>query len=588
VPKILRMAQSTVTARRLPALAGGVRSAPACWAFISAGAVAIGIYFLLPPDAQSVYFVAVGLASVAAIYLGARVNLAPGDRLPWNLFALGLLGQVAGDAIFAVYEISLDREPPAPSIADVFYLGSYPLLAVGILVLLRKLGGQTSRAAILDTVIIFCGVALLQWVFFIDPYNHRYFGTETARLVAMAYPAVDVLLLVALTQLLVGPGGRTTAYRLLLASVTLWVVADEIYGLNYDTYVGGDPVDALWLASYVIWAGAALSPSMGRIAQPERRALPRLTVTRLLLLAAALLAAPVTLIVERASHHRVHAYVLGVGGAVLASLVLLRLAGLVRAVERARRAERVSRREAEQAQQLLTYQNEQLVELDRLKDEFVSSVSHELRTPLTSISGYVELLLENEQDAEKRDHLAIVDRNAQRLLGLVSDLLFTARLQDGRLELEHERVDLGELVTQTVASARPRAESADVTLTVDAAAVAPIDGEPVRLAQLLDNLVSNAIKFTPVGGSVVVRLSQRDGLVCVEVSDTGIGIPEEERERLFQRFFRSQTALERQIQGTGLGLYISKAIVESHGGRIGVRSGEAGGTTFFVELPAAV
>jgi signal transduction histidine kinase len=95
---------------------------------------------------------------------------------------------------------------------------------------------------------------------------------------------------------------------------------------------------------------------------------------------------------------------------------------------------------------------------------------------------------------------------------------------------------------------------------------------------LLDNLVSNAIKFTPAGGSVVVRLSQRDGLVCVEVSDTGIGIPEEERERLFQRFFRSQTALERQIQGTGLGLYISKAIVESHGGRIGVRSGEAGGT----------
>ena len=425
-------------------------------------------------------------------------------------------------------------------------------------------------------------------MFFIDPYNHREFGTEGDRLVAMAYPAVDVLLLVALTQLLVGPGGRTTAYRLLLASVALWVIADEIYGLNYDTYTGGDPVDALWLASYVIWAGAALSPSMSRIAQPERRRLPRLTRTRLFLLAAASLAAPVTLIVERASHHRVHAYVLGIGGAVLALLVLLRLAGLVRAVERARRAERISRREAEQAQQLLTYQNEQLVELDRLKDEFVSSVSHELRTPLTSISGYVELLLETEEDAEKRDHLAIVDRNAQRLLGLVSDLLFTARLQEGRLELDPERVELGELVVQTVASARPRAETASVALSAEVGEVAAIDGEPARLAQLLDNLVSNAIKFTPAGGSVVVRLSQRDAFVCVEVSDTGIGIPEQERERLFQRFFRAQTALERQIQGTGLGLYISKAIVESHGGRIGVRSGEAGGTTFFVELPAAV
>ena len=226
-----------------------------------------------------------------------------------------------------------------------------------------------------------------------------------------------------------------------------------------------------------------------------------MTATRLTLLAGALLAAPVTLIVERASHHRVHAYVLGFGGAVLASLVLLRLAGLVRAVERARRAERVARREAEQAQQLLTYQNKQLVELDHLKDEFVSSVSHELRTPLTSISGYVELMLENEPDEEKRDHLAIVDRNAQRLLGLVSDLLFTARLQDGRLELEHERVDLGEVVAQTVASARPRATSAQVTLTAEVEPVAPIDGESVRLAQLLDNLVSNAIKFTPQAGA---------------------------------------------------------------------------------------
>jgi signal transduction histidine kinase len=117
--------------------------------------------------------------------------------------------------------------------------------------------------------------------------------------------------------------------------------------------------------------------------------------------------------------------------------------------------------------------------------------------------------------------------------------------------------------------------------------VPAIDGEPVRLAQLLDNLVSNAIKFTPAGGRVLVSLTHHDALVCIEVSDTGIGIPEEEREHLFQRFFRSQTALERQIQGTGLGLYISKAIVESHGGRIGVRSGEGGGTTFYVELPAA-
>src|SRR5258705_4586205 len=195
-------------------------------------------------DAQSLFFVVVGFASVAAIYVGSTRNLARGERLAWQLFAFGLLGQVAVDAIFAVYEVSLDREPPSPSIADAFYLGGYPLMALGVLLILRKLGGQTSRAAILDTLVIFSGVALVQWVFFIDPYNHIRFGTEFARLVAMAYPAVDVLLLVAFAQLLVGPGGRTRAYRLLLASVALWVIADEVYGLNVQSYRGGDWIDA--------------------------------------------------------------------------------------------------------------------------------------------------------------------------------------------------------------------------------------------------------------------------------------------------------------------------------------------------------
>ncbi|MBA3842557.1 MAG: HAMP domain-containing histidine kinase [Actinobacteria bacterium] len=222
-----------------------------------------------------------------------------------------------------------------------------------------------------------------------------------------------------------------------------------------------------------------------------------------------------------------------------------------------------------------------------MKDEFVSSVSHELRTPLTSISGYVELMLEDETHEETRAHLAIVERNAQRLLGLVTDLLFTAQLQEGRLELERAEVDLAQLATQALQSARPRAEVAGVNLELDVSDVPQIAGEPVRLAQLLDNLISNAIKFTPADGHVRVGLHARGGVVCLEVSDTGIGISDAERERLFERFFRSQGALERQIQGTGLGLYISKAIVEAHNGWIAVESTEGKGTTFIVELPVS-
>jgi signal transduction histidine kinase len=295
----------------------------------------------------------------------------------------------------------------------------------------------------------------------------------------------------------------------------------------------------------------------------------------------------VTLLIERLAHHRVHALVIAVGGAVLAVVVLLRLAGLVRAVESAGRAERLARREAEQARQLLAFQNEQLVELDRLKDEFVSSVSHELRTPLTSIAGYVELLLEEEADDFKRGHLSIIERNADRLLALVSDLLFAARLQYGRLELERSPVDLQLLVLESVDSARPRAQAASVRIEADTETVSIMRGEPAKLAQLLDNLVSNAIKFTPRDGRVDVRLEQRDGTIRLEVSDTGIGIEESEREQLFQRFFRAQSALEHQIQGTGLGLYISKAIVDAHDGRIGVDGQPGQGTTFVVEFPAS-
>ncbi|HEY6960777.1 MAG TPA: HAMP domain-containing sensor histidine kinase [Gaiellaceae bacterium] len=573
-----------MTSEAAPALIRPLRAAPASWSFLAAGAAAIGVYFLLPAhgDAQSIFYEVIGLACVGAIYVGAARNLPRAARLPWNLFAVGLLAQVAGDAIFSIYEIGLNREPPSPSVADAFYLGGYPVLTAGIFLVLRRLGGHTSRAAVLDSVVIFAGVVLVQWVFFIDPFRHDASLGGWARVVNMAYPTMDVLLAAALAQLLLGPGGRTTAYRMLLASVALWVIADEIYGLDPAGYRGGDWLDALWLASYVAWGAAALDPSVARLAQRDRRRLPRLTRSRLVLLAAALLVGPVIWLAESPRHGTAIALLT----AAIGMLVLLRFAGLVHAVEHARKAERLARREAEQAQQLLTYQNQQLVELDRLKDEFVSSVTHELRTPLTSISGYVELLLEDEPDDARRGYLQIVERNSGRLLGLVSDLLFAARLQGGRLDLERKDVDLCTVVEEAAAAARPRAETAGVTLRVETAPVPPVSGEAVRLAQLVDNLVSNAIKFTPAGGEVAIWVFARDGVVCVEVSDTGIGIPEAERERLFERFFRSQTALERQIQGTGLGLYISRAIVEAHGGRIGVRSEESVGTTFVVELPA--
>jgi PAS domain S-box-containing protein len=232
-------------------------------------------------------------------------------------------------------------------------------------------------------------------------------------------------------------------------------------------------------------------------------------------------------------------------------------------------------------------QNEKLRSVDRLKDEFIALVSHELRTPLTSIRGYLELVLEDtaELRTDHRGFLEVVDRNADRLLGLVNDLLVVAQAEAGSLSFDWAEVELEPLLALCVEAAKPAAEAAGVRLGFSAETVHTVPGDRGRLAQLVDNLVSNAIKFTPAGGTVAVRVGPGAAGAVIEVSDTGMGIAPGEQEQLFERFFRTRSATDRAIPGTGLGLSISKAIVDAHGGTIDVESAAGRGTTFRIELP---
>jgi PAS domain S-box-containing protein len=234
-------------------------------------------------------------------------------------------------------------------------------------------------------------------------------------------------------------------------------------------------------------------------------------------------------------------------------------------------------------------QNERLRELDRMKDEFVALVSHELRTPLTSIRGYLELLLDEAAALAPAhlDWLSVIDRNSERLLCLVEDLLLKAQVSAGKVSLTLQEVDLTPVVEQSVETGAPVAVARGIALTCSTEPLPSVAADPVRIGQVIDNLVSNALKFTPAGGRVEVRASSLGTRVRIEISDTGAGIPDDEQERLFERFYRTSQAQVAAVPGVGLGLSIAKAIVEAHGGRISCRSTAGVGTTFAIELPLA-
>jgi PAS domain S-box-containing protein len=225
----------------------------------------------------------------------------------------------------------------------------------------------------------------------------------------------------------------------------------------------------------------------------------------------------------------------------------------------------------------------------RMKDQFVATVSHELRTPLAAMDGWLHILLDGEPgplNEEQHRFLTTVKRNSDRLMRLVGDLLLIGQMDAGRFTLDLGDVDIAELVGETVALFEGAATEKGIELNADTGPRAVVHGDRLRLGQLLGNLVSNAVKFTPEGGQVWVRVGEQDGTCQVEVTDSGIGIPAADRAHLFERFYRASTATG--TAGSGLGLAISKAIAEAHGGTIRIADSGGSGTRFVVEIPLHV
>ena len=229
-----------------------------------------------------------------------------------------------------------------------------------------------------------------------------------------------------------------------------------------------------------------------------------------------------------------------------------------------------------------------LRKLERVRRDFVANVSHEFRTPLTAIQGFAETLLAGAMDdPENRTRfLRIILEHSRRLARLTEDLLMLSKMDAERLEMEKRRLPVAAFVESCLESAQPRARERNLRVCLNLPAELPdILGDRRRLAEVLDNLLQNAVQYTPAGGEIVVSASEGKNEVVITVSDTGIGIPQADQSRIFERFYRVDVARSREVGGTGLGLSIAKHLVEAHGGRIWVESEVGGGSQFHFTVP---
>jgi signal transduction histidine kinase len=540
------------------------------------------LYFLWILFLSVIYFVAIqaqkdaivpfvwlliGLSGVSAIFVGIHIHK-PSIRSGWIFLALANLFFIIGDTIYNVIEYLLKNSNAFPSIADLFYLLTYPLFAAGMFIFIRRrTSAQSEKGAILDAAIFSTGLGMFVWIFLVVP-NASADTSLTVKSLSVAYPLFDILIWAMLVRLLL-TGLRIRAIQFLAIGASGLIFSDIFYAINqfYGVWYNGTFIDVGWICFYTFWGAAALHPSMRRLDKAEIKN-PHVRPTFLIPLAGTALIAPALLLIEylRGDVNRV-AVSISVFSAILFILVILRMVILVRAI---------SNRDAD-------------ISLEKKKNEAFSLVSHQLKTPVTAVKQLIDLVLEGyvgEITTPQRDILTKAYSDNLRLLRIVEDLLNVGQLDSGKLRLHKIKVDVVGIIKDILDEVAPQLKQGDQKLNFlrpRGKLVANVDAD--RLKMVLENLIDNASKYSTEGKLIEVKLTKMKRTFKISIKDQGVGINQIDLERLFQKFSRIENPLSNEVGGTGLGLYWAKKIIDLHGGKIKVNSKSGKGTTFIISLP---
>ncbi|WP_411700638.1 sensor histidine kinase [Conyzicola sp.] len=568
-----------VTAVAAPSV-GDVVTAPAIRALIAATVVVNAVYLgalLLPGDPASA-LVNVWL-SLLAVWLPVGVFWLVAVRTAFakwevTLVAAAVTANAAGDTYFSL-AMDSSGNLPSPSFADLGYLIFYPLMLAALVVLVRRQSRTPTVSVAVDSTLAVLGASAVLAVVLAPVFNEAADTTPIDAVIAALYPLFDLLLVATVVGISASPLLRLgPRWQLLLTGLVLFTGADIAYALlNHEgAYVSGTPLDVAWTAGVAFIALWVDGVDRVRPVLPSASSRGRLLPVPAL----AVLAGVVVLLVATQTRVPTVAFVLAAAAVALSAVpVMFRQSMLARVLEG---QEQVVAR---------------LTALDKSKSDMIGTVSHEMRTPLTSILGFLELVLDDAGGTlpkSARDMLLVVDRNAQRLHTLVGNMLVLTRLESGDATLATAPVELTRVLGRSAESLRPFAQSREVQFTIDCGDAAIVEGDEAHLERVFTNVMENAVKFTPAGGSVHVGVASGIALagrpaVRVSVADTGMGIPTGDIPQLFDRFFRATNARDEVVPGTGLGLAIVNDIVRSHGGEISVTSVVGEGSTFGITLP---